>query len=330
VPQDSPRLPVFQYRSTDEVPWTQRLDYWSSILSDVLIPMTIGSDDKRNFSASMVTTSFGPLRVTRCQGSAHDSWRTRQHVERSQNRFFHLVISLESSWRFSHRGRTELQRGDLILNDSQYEHEVNIRSRYDILSFQLPVDWVLTWVAEPERLVGRRISKNSPWGTVLSPALSQLRPDFVAGSPVAPGVLADHVGALLALVAGQAPKPYEGDQRLVDRIADCIRQRCNEPRLTAEQVALSLEIEPVLLHHVLASTRQTFATQLRDARLGLALRLLVAPSERGLSLTAIAGRAGFSELLHLDRAMRTRCGYSASEFRRQHQLPAGDGADKRA
>jgi AraC-like DNA-binding protein len=329
MPQDSPRLPVIRYCSTDEVSWAQRLDYWSSILSDVLVPMTIGSDDKRNFSASMATASFGPLRVTRCQGSAHDSWRTREHVERSHDRFFHLLISLDSSWRFSHRGKAELQRGDLILNDSQYEHEANIRSRYDILSFQLPVDWLLTWVAEPERLVGHRISKDSPWGRVLSPALSQLRPDFVAGSPVAPSVLADHVGAMLALVAGQAPKPYAGDQRLLGRIADCIRQRCNEPGLTAEHVALSLEIEPVLLHHVLATTRQTFAAQLRDARLSLALRLLVAPSERGLSLTAIARRAGFSELLHLDRAMRRRCGYSALEFRRQHPLPAGDGAGDR-
>jgi hypothetical protein len=111
MPQDSPRLPVIRYCSTDEVSWAQRLDYWSSILSDVLVPMTIGSDDKRNFSASMVTASFGPPRVTRCQGSAHDSWRTREHVERSKDRFFHLLISLDSSWRFSHRGKAELQRG---------------------------------------------------------------------------------------------------------------------------------------------------------------------------------------------------------------------------
>jgi AraC-like DNA-binding protein len=329
VPQDSERLPVIQYCSTDEIPWTQRLDYWSSILSDVLVPMTVGSDDKRNFSASMVTTSFGPLQVTRCQGSAHDSWRTRQHVERSQDRFFHLIISLDCPWRFSHRGKAELQQGDLILHDSQYEHEANIRSRHDILSFQLPVDWLLTWVAAPERLVGHRISRDSPWGRVLSPALSQLRPDFVVGSPVAPAVLAEHVGAMLALVAGEAPQPHAGDQRLLDRISDCIRQRCNEPRLTAEHVALSLEIEPVLLHHVLASARQTFATQLREARLGLALRLLLAPSERGLSLTAIARRAGFAELPHLDRAIRRRYGYGANEFRRQHLLPAGDDAGDR-
>jgi len=319
--QGSPRPPVIRYCSTDNVPWRQRLDYWSSILSDAVVPLTVGSDDKRNCRASLVTTTFGPLRVFRCQGSAHDSWRTRRDVERSKDRFFHLLISLDSSWRFSHRGRAELQRGDLILHDSQYEHEVNIRSRCDILNFQLPVDWLRTWIAEPELLVGHRISKDSSWGTVLSPALSQLHPDFVVGSPVAPSVLADHVGAMLALVAGAAPKAYLGDKRLLDRIADCIRQRCNEPGLTAEHVASSLEIEPVLLHQVLASTRQTFAAELRDARLGLALQLLVAPSERGLSLAEIARRAGFSTLPHLDRLIRRRYGYSAGDLRRKDLFP---------
>lgn len=279
--------------------------------------MTVTTEDPANFSASVTTAALGPLRVTRTQGGVHDSRRTRRDIERSEDRCFHLLVSLHSAWRFTHCGRTELRAGDLILNDSEYEHEINIRTTYDFLNLKLPVEWLRTWIPDPSILVGRRIPCDSAWGTVFSPAVTQLRPDLLALSPLPANVLVEHVGAMLALVAGHYEKASNADKLLLQRVTDCIRQRCGEPGLTSDQVASTLAIEPRVLHRMLATAGHTFAGQLLDARVELAVGLFRSADRRSLSLLQIARRAGFLQPLHLERAIRKRLGCTVRELQQQ-------------
>ena len=311
---ESTQHPDIQYCSTDEVPKPQRLEHWTSVLSQALIPMSVTSDDPGNFRASVTTTALGPLRVTRTQGGAHDSVRTGRDVARSQERCYHLLVSLDSSWSFTHRGQRLLHRGDLILNDSQLEHEINIRSSYDVLNVRLPVEWLRTWIPDPDILVGYRIPRMSSWGAVLSPMMRQLRPDLLVAAPLPPRVLSDHFGAMLALVAGEYDKTSRADRVLLKRIEDCIQERCGEPCLTADQVAASLGILPRALHRQLAGARLTFATRLLDARAARALELLRSNVQRNVGLAEIARRAGFSQVPHLDRVIRKRFGCGALDF----------------
>lgn len=313
---DKPQSPDILYFSTDEVPRAQRLECWATALSQALIPMSVTQEDPGNFRASTTTVALGALRVTRNQGGTHDSHRTRRDVARSEDRCYHLLVSLDSAWRLTHRDRTVLQRGDLILHDSQLEHEINIRSCFDILNLRLPVEWLRTWVPDPDILVGRPIRRDSPWGKVFSPIASQLRPDLVVDAPLPPQVLSDHIGAMLAIVAGEFERVPQADRVLLERIEYCIQERCAEPGLTADQVAASLGISSQAMHRQLAGARITFATRLLDVRVSRAIQLLRSRPESNLSLTEIARCAGFAHRAHLDRVINKRFGCRTGEFRK--------------
>src|SRR5258708_1510279 len=192
-----------QHASTDGVPPPQRFDYWSNVLSKALLPMRLTSDNVADFHASVSTVPLGPLQMVRSQGNAHDTIRNRRDVERTETRIYHLMVSVGDPWTFTHRGQKRLLQGDLVLSDSQFEHEINIRSDFDILNLKMPVPWIRTWVPDPDALVGRHIAKGSSWGQVLSPILSQLLPEYIADSPLRPELLTEHIGAMLALVAGE-------------------------------------------------------------------------------------------------------------------------------
>jgi len=108
--------------------------------------------------------------------------------------------------------------------------------------------------------------------------------------------LVDQVGALLALIAGEAEA--RAIPHLLDRIRDCVRDRCAEPRLTAADVAASRNVPPRILHRALAAKKLTFASLLLDARIGGALQMLTSPSFTQLAPGEIARRAGFLSASH--------------------------------
>jgi AraC-like DNA-binding protein len=327
--RDKPQNLDLVYFSTDNVPRTQRLECWATALSQALIPMSVTSEDPGNFRASTTTATLGPLRVTRNQGGVHDSHRTSRDVARSEDRCYHLLVSLDAPWQLTHGGRSLLRPGDLILHDSQLEHEINIRTSFDILNIRLPVEWLHTWIPDPQVLVGHPIPGDSPWGRVLSPAVSQLRPDLVVAAPLPPKVLSDHLGVMLAIVAGEFEKTQQIDRVLLERIEHSIQERCIDPGLTADQVAAALGIPTQTMHHQLACARVTFTSRLLDARVSRAVQLLRSSREGTLPLCEIARRAGFAQGPQLDRVIKKRFGCRAGELRDTGVSPAG-GRDKGA
>src|SRR5204862_2328316 len=98
--------------------------------------------------------------------------------------------------------------------------------------------------------VGRVLARDGKWARALTAYVACLSPQALANSPVPTDVVADQVGALLALTASEAAgRPQRRpDAVLWDRIHDCIVQRCAEPRLKASDVAESLDIPLPLLH----------------------------------------------------------------------------------
>jgi AraC-like DNA-binding protein len=143
--------------------------------------------------------------------------------------------------------------------------------------------------------------------------IRQLTPEYVIDSPLPQAVLVDQVGSVLALIAGDAGARPNAD--LLKKIHDCIRQRCSEPQLTAADVAASLQLPPKIVHRTLAASHQTFASQLLNARVEIALRLLGTPSSGKLTTVEIARRSGFVDEAHFARVMRRRTGHRPAELR---------------
>jgi hypothetical protein len=248
------------------VPRAKRFDYWADVLSQVLIPMSVECNDADNLSEDLTFAPMGALSIIRNSGGPHSTRRGPRELRRSQDRCYHLLVSLSGSWRLTHCGRSALRPGDVILTDSQFQHRVDITCNYGIINLKLPVNWLNTWLPEPAALVGRCIYGDSPQGQPLSRFITQLSPEFATTSGLPHSMLADQVGALLALNVDSAFDLPHVDRALRGRILDCIRQRCAEPGLEAGDVAASLNLTSHDVHRALAARGETFAVALFAAR----------------------------------------------------------------
>lgn len=304
---------LIQRSSTESMPASLKLDYWMTTLRQSLWPVSEWKG-LQDFNVALEEAPLGCLTSMAETISAHESHRTRRDVENSRDRCY-LLFANQLPWRVAHNGGNELlAQGDCVLVDSQGELKTTAPSGFHGVILKLPVDWLNTWLPEPESVVGGKIAVDSRWGKVLSPIVSQLTPDFAMAPPLPHVVLVDQLGAILALIAGDSEA--RAMPELLARIQDCIRQRYSDPQLTAAHVAFSLNLPPRTLHRVLAANHMTFASQLLEARTNAGLQMLTSSAFAKRTTTEIALQAGFMNVSHFARVLRKRTGRTLPELRR--------------
>jgi len=282
--------------TTDLLPVAERFDYFADALSSAIIPMQVECCSRDTFRSDMCALNLGPLTVIEQVGTAHRSFRGAREVGCSGGRSYHLVLNRRSAWTIRHRGDMTLRPGDAVLTDSRLPHALQLVDDYDIVHLKLMPGWLERWVPNLHVLVGRVLARDEKWARALTAYVACLSPQALANSPVPRGVVADQVGALLALaaseVAGRPQRPP--DALLCDRVHDCIVQRCAEPRLEAFDVAESLGIPLPLLHAVLLAFHCGFEQALLATRTRIACRMLESPLFERATMADIAKRAGFA------------------------------------
>lgn len=306
--------------TTDAVPVAQRFAYYEDAVSSALTPMRVKGDPARAFDATFVVGQVGPITVHDMRGAPSMAWRGPREIARSSARQFHLLVDLEAPWTVEHRGTVRLGAGDAILIDTAREYRLEYTRRYRVVNLKLTPSWLAQWLPHADLLTGRRIGRNSRWGGALTSYLIQLKPRLAVQAPLPPNVMADQVGALLALAAhelGAAPAQPLADTGLATRAARLITQRCDELGLTATDLATALGVSVRTLHRCLAGVGRTFGGELQRARVERALRLLSSPAARRVGLAEIGRRAGFMDPSHFARVLRSRCGMTPLQVRRR-------------
>jgi len=302
-----------QYWSTRDVPQSNRFEYWKSHLRESMWPVSEWGVTGGDFSVDLQQARLGCLAslfesatgVTRAR-------RTPSDVDNSAESCY-VLFHCDSLCQWTHNGHTQTVHPNDVVLIGQGEHDSYMSPPFRTTMLKLPGHWVNTWLPDPGVLVGRAIPRDSKWGQVLAPMVSQLTPQVAAAPPLPHQVLVDQLGTMLALIAGQQDIRARPD--LHNKIVDCIRHRCTEPRLTAADVADSLNIPVGVLHRVLAKGEQTFASQLLDARASVALRMLTSRACSELSTAQIGYRAGFLSPSHFGSVMFKRTGRTPQQLR---------------
>lgn len=306
--------------STTEVPESNRLEYFAAALSEALIPIGVDDLDPQTFHAEVGLAQLDSIGICKVNGSPHRSFRGPSEFARTREHRFNLMMSLNCSWTAEHRGRLHLLPGDILLHDSSYPVDVEIRSNFVGIDVVVSENWLRRWLPNPGTLVARRIAGQSPWGHALSSYLAGLSPDLVAAPPLPLSVLADQVGSLLSLTAsslrGTVEKYTPAVRSLHERIEDCIMQRCTEAQLTASDVAASLDISLRTLHRTFAAANETFGARLIEARVRVAERMLTSPLFNRVTTAEIGRRAGFLSASHFARVVRKYTGRTPLQLRR--------------
>lgn len=303
--------------STADTPVGQRLDRFAALMTEVLIPIRVSSE-VRDFEVAMSFARLGPITIVRQHGKAHSSRRDTHEINRSGAHLFNLIVNPVRPWNFAHRGQQRLRPGDLTLHDSNYAFKID-QPDFQAVNIQMSEDWIKQWVARSAALLGSPISGDTGWGGVLSAYVQQLTPEFAVHSPLPTTMIADHLGALLALVAderGAGEASGRSIAALDGRIRDCIRLRGCDSSLEVSKVAATLNISPRTVHRSLAAHGETFVALLMKARVEIASRMLATRRFDALTTAEVGRRAGFSDPSHFTRVMRRLTGFTPSQMRR--------------
>jgi AraC-like DNA-binding protein len=300
--------------STRNIPKSARLDHWLDRVRTSTWPVTDWSGISDNFSVELEEAPLGCLSALKeTMIGAPRARRTRRDVENSTESGY-CLFCVDSLNEWSHSGHNQcLLAGDVVLIGQGEHDSFMTASGYESNILKLPTHWLESWLPDPTILVGRAISKDSKWGRVLSPMVRQLTPEVAAAPPLPHGVLVDQLGVTLALVTGESEA--RAMPELLNRIGDCICQRCSEPQLSAAEVAASLDIAPRMLHRVLAAGNRTFASCLLDARVDSAVQMLTSVSFSGLTLDEIGRQSGFLTTSYFARVVRKRTGRTPRQLR---------------
>ena len=311
---------VVQRWSTASVVEARRLDYFAAALSEAVYPLAIDRADSQKFSAEVSFAKLGSVGVCKTIGAAHQSFRGRSELARTNDHTFNLLMTMQTSWSVDHRGALHLSPRDVLIIDSDYPLKTNIQTSFTSVAVTVPDAWLRQWLPNPNVLAARRIPGDSLWGHALSSYVSELSPDLAAAPPLPLTVIADQVGSLLALTAtGLRATAFAntlGERSLHERIKDCLMQRCTEWQLTAADVAASMSISLRTLHRIFAAANETFGESLIEARARVALRMLTSPSFNRLTTAEIGRRAGFPSASHFARIIRSRTGRTPLQLRR--------------
>ncbi|MBF9267383.1 cupin domain-containing protein, partial [Paracidovorax cattleyae] len=197
--------------TTDAVPSAQRADYWVGAVCDCFLDMEVEPGQRHAFSATLTSVPCGGLRVNRVSGSGQRVRRTQQAIRRGDGDNFYYLLCKDSApchVAQDDAGAARLLPGDLALIDSRRRYLLEFPEAVDIVSIQIPIGWLDTWLPAADRWLGRRVDGATGWGRVLSAYVCQLcaeRPERLAA------VQAEHLGGLLSLacgsVHGEPPHP---------------------------------------------------------------------------------------------------------------------------
>jgi AraC family transcriptional activator of tynA and feaB len=280
------------------------------------LEMAVRSRAPQRFDATLTSSSMGELQLNRVEGSAQDVYRTAQQLARGGPNYFYLLCKVDEPWAAAQEERrTRLAPGDCLLVDSRRRYEFHFPTRCDTVSLQLTTAWVERWLPDPAAACGRALDGRGGFGAALSAFARQLQPELALAPPLPPALLADQLGALLALAAGtEAPVPR---RQVAERIASAVRERHAEPGLTAAAVAAGLGIGERTLHRALAAGGHTFAQQLMACRIDAARHLLADRRFDCLTVGEIGRRVGLLDPSHFVRAFRRATGRTPGALRTQ-------------
>jgi len=305
--------------STDAVGPHQRLDYWVGAICEAFLEMDCSAREAGGFDGALTQVGGGELAYNQVRAAPQDVYRTRAAIARSRSPAFYLITHLRSPWHVRQGGHTlQLRPGDAALVDAAQTYELHFPQAAECLSIEMPRAWLARWLAAPESTLPRAAYRDQGWGRTLSALCLQLgnEPSLAAAYPQA--LLADHVGAMLAAALEPAHPHPAGAQTLVARAEDAMRERLDQPGLSATELAAMVGVSLRSLHRAFAAQGITLAGRLRQLRLQRAAEMLAQQRLAQVSIGEIGRRCGFSDASHFVRQFQQAYGDTPARWRRRH------------
>ncbi|MEV6578122.1 helix-turn-helix domain-containing protein [Streptomyces sp. NPDC051582] len=319
--------------SAAAVPASERLDWFTDVIAQELVPTAIRSERVRDFWAEASVLDLGGAQVSSFEFSSLHSLRTAAHVRRSDPEQYQLGLVTTGAMSLAqNRNESGLFTGDMVLWDTSLPMESDAvpdadadadgdggRVRAIVLSF--PRAAMPLRGARVERLLAHRIPGGHGMGAILAQYMRSLAAHAADCGPAELNrlgtVARDLVGACLAgqLGAQEELSPEARTRALLERIEVFVHHNLGDPELTPSAVAARHGISLRHLQQLFRDRGETVAAGIRRRRLEGCRSDLADPGLLTSPVHAVARRWGFTNASVFSRTFREAYGTSPTEFR---------------
>jgi len=302
--------------STGDLPSYRRVSDWIARLSDNITEMDVSA--ATGFAASWERYGLGPLDLNFLSAGPQVVLHTPEMARRSRDATYELVYVRHGRVEVRHCGAAALvPQGNFILLDDQEPFELVFPGDSLCLTTHLPEAWLRRWIPHPKLLTAKPIAGADGWGGPLASLLTTIADQGLERAALPRPVIADQLGALLALMAGQAAEPVASRHQggLLIRLRRILAERFDDAALDPATVAHEAGISKRHLHGVFAGAGTTFGAALMEVRLSRARDMLSDRRFRAYGVGEIAWACGFADPSHFARRFRQAHGASPMAFR---------------
>ncbi len=264
---------------------------------------------------AMEIDSEGQARLARASGA-------RMHPPR-----FFLHLQLEGEGIVRQDGREALLRaGDFTLCDGTRHYEISCPGGSRILVLGVPTTKLRRHVACPESLAATPMRAAAGVAGLMSGFLRHywLQCRYSLGGESAEQIAAavlDILGAAYAQVPRtHAERSSRGSAHRI-RIISYIHAHLYDSDLSPAHIARACRITTRYLHYLFSDGDETVARYILGRRLEASSQALLADSQRGRTVTAIAFDHGFNSATHFGRVFRAHFGVTPREYRARPRRP---------
>ena len=258
---------------------------------------------------AMEVDSDAQARLARASGA-------RMHPPR-----FFVHLQLEGEGIVRQDGREALLRsGDFTFCDGSRHYEISCPAGSRMLVLGLATTKLRRHIACPESLAATPMRAATGVSGLLS---SFLRHYWLQCRYAAEGESAEQIAAAVLAMVGaayaQVPRTHterssRGTAHRI-RIVNYIHTHLYDPDLVPAQIAEACRITTRYLHYLFSDGEETVARYILVRRLEASAQALLADSQRGRTVTAIAFDHGFNSATHFGRVFRAHFGMTPREYR---------------
>ncbi|MCZ0205803.1 helix-turn-helix domain-containing protein [Streptomyces achromogenes] len=310
--------------TTDAVPDQDKLDYWRTVVSSALVPMSVTPQDDRRFAGRIASDRLGYVRLSAVEADAQRTTRTRAHIARSGEALVAIGIQMRGKAHFTQAGqRATVGERQMIVYDTARPYSVEYPERFAARILHIPRRNLGLPDDRIDRLSGTVIDTAEGTGALLVPFLATLVTSTHMYSAAVAGRLAGHVVDLFATLVAEhgpagGPRADGEHNALAARVRAYIDLHLGDPGLSPRTVAAEHHISVRYLHRVFEAEGVTVSRLVRQRRLEKSARELAGAKGAVPVVSAVAKRWGFVSPPHFSRVFRETFGYSPLEWWELH------------
>lgn len=303
--------------TTDTFDERSKMTRWSDVVSRHMTEMDVGSENPRHFRAVWQQYALGPVRLNFIAAMPQRVRRTPLMVARTGEPSYELVYMRRGSMTIRYQDRQEsADAGDFALLRNAEPYDFFCPEESVALTAHVSDRWLRRWLPDADFFGAASRDARKAWGAPLVALLSTLADNGLLGAALPREVIADQLGAMLALLAGPAVQlQTRHRQVLLARLRRLLRDSHDDPDLDPATLARAAGISKRYLHGIFAGAGTSFGRELNELRLQRGESLLRDARYAARHISEIAYMVGFTDPSHFARRFRAHYGASPAAFR---------------